>query len=107
MTDKDIGWQGLDQLIHFYKKMFYDDSFALPNPHDFSDIERYYLKVVRRPVLICVVAAAHSLLLQAVAGAVSQISDSSGRSPTDVLEFLMELLKNNDNSSNEVQQCGG
>lgn len=72
---------GLDMLFKFFKKEFFDAQGAQIRPNDFSDLESYFMQ-------------------KGVAEVISNVKDNSGRTSPEVLEFLLDLLKNNDNSRN-------
>jgi transcription initiation factor TFIID subunit 2 len=73
----------LDKLLLFYKLRFFGSNMTLPAPHDFQDLQEYFVK-------------------KAVAASIGSIKGSDGFTPPAVLRFLLDLLKNNDNSINSV-----
>lgn len=41
--------------------------------------------------------------MQGIAEALSRVADRDGKTPDDILELLLQLLKSNDNSMNRVR----
>src|SRR3990167_5779778 len=82
-ANKEAELVSLERLIGFFKHQYYDQRLGLPSPNDFSDFSLYYLKV-------------------AVLQAISSVKDKEGYTPPELLDFLLDLLKNNENSQNPV-----
>ncbi len=79
----DAHWIGLDHLLRTFKNLFYNTDGTQLLPNSFADFCNYHLQKIL-PL------------------AMAQVQDKEGRTPSDVLEFLLDLLKNNDNSLNSV-----
>jgi len=80
---RETNFLGLDLLYNFFKSSYYDNEGKLVLANDFSDYPSYFLQ-------------------KSCAYAISLVtSDREGHTPSDVLEFLIDLLKNNDNSENK------
>ncbi|GAQ89684.1 TATA binding protein associated factor [Klebsormidium nitens] len=78
---ESTNWAGLDMLLKFYRSRRYDPDVEQPKPNDFSDFRDYFVD-------------------QAIPGAVASVRGSDGFSPLEAVEFLLEVLKYNDNSAN-------
>lgn len=76
------GWAGLSHLTKLYKSRRYDPDMGLPRPNDFHDLAEYFV-------------------LEVIPGAVAIVRGSDGRSPPEAVEFILQLLKYNDNSGNQ------
>lgn len=76
------GWAGLSHLLAFYKGHRYDPDMGLPRPNDFHDLAEYFV-------------------LEVVPDAIANVRGSDGRSPSEAVEFILQLLKHNDNSGNQ------
>jgi transcription initiation factor TFIID subunit 2 len=81
LTSKETNWLGLDLLFKFFKTHYYSVQTQLPKPNDFANFTAYFLQC-------------------AVPEAISRVRDESGHTPSDVTEFILTLLRNNDNSRN-------
>ena len=81
----DSTWRVLDKLMLYYKTRFYGNGMTLPAAHDFSDLQDYFVK-------------------KAVAASMGSVKGTDGFTPAAVLSFLLDLLKNNDNSINMVRE---
>ncbi|KAL6507752.1 hypothetical protein OROGR_023947 [Orobanche gracilis] len=80
-TTEDTDWTGLLHLINFYKSRRFDPNIALPRPNDFHDFQEYFV-------------------LEAIPHAVAIVRSSDKKSPREAVEFILQLLKYNDNSGN-------
>ncbi|KAL6559167.1 hypothetical protein OROHE_006536 [Orobanche hederae] len=80
-TSEDTDWTGLLHLINFYKSRRFDPNIALPRPNDFHDFQEYFV-------------------LEAIPHAVAMVRSSDKKSPREAVEFILQLLKYNDNSGN-------
>lgn len=79
----DMDWLGLFHLEKAFHHFFcYSDS-PIPQPNDFSDRAAYFIKC-------------------AITRAIAKVRDERGRSPIRARMFLLDKLKFNDNSDNEV-----
>jgi transcription initiation factor TFIID subunit 2 len=83
LTNKETNWLGLDLLFRFFKTHYYSTQTQQPKSNDFANFSSYFLQC-------------------AVPEAISLVRDESGRTPSDVIEFILTLLRNNDNSRNSV-----
>eukprot|EP00249_Psilotum_nudum_P022024 c28343_g3_i2 orf=253-2820(-) len=81
-TAEATGWAGLSHLLKFYKSRRYDPDIGLPRPNDFHDLAEYFV-------------------LQVIPGAVAAIRGSDGKSPPEAVDFILQLMKYNDNSGNQ------
>ncbi|MCO5592047.1 hypothetical protein L7F22_046041 [Adiantum nelumboides] len=82
-TAKEVnGWIGLSHLLAFYKGHKFDPNMGLPRPNDFRDFPEYFV-------------------LEAVPLAVASVRGADGKSPPEAIEFILQLLKHNDNSGNQ------
>ncbi|KAJ3705784.1 hypothetical protein LUZ61_009489 [Rhynchospora tenuis] len=72
---------GLLHLVKFYKSRRFDPDIGLPRPNDFRDIPEYFV-------------------LEAIPHAVALARGANKRSPREAIEFILQLLKYNDNNGN-------
>ncbi|XP_038976477.1 transcription initiation factor TFIID subunit 2 [Phoenix dactylifera] len=72
---------GLLYLIKFYKSRRFDADIGLPRPNDFHDVPEYFV-------------------LEAIPHAVSLVRAADKKSPREAIEFVLQLLKYNDNNGN-------
>ncbi|KAI4319190.1 hypothetical protein MLD38_032820 [Melastoma candidum] len=80
-ASEETDWSGLHQLIKFYKGRRFDDTIGLPKANDFHDIPEYFV-------------------LEAIPHAVAMVRAVDGKSPREAVEFVLQLLKYNDNNGN-------
>ncbi|XP_057777972.1 transcription initiation factor TFIID subunit 2-like [Salvia miltiorrhiza] len=80
-TSEDTDWAGLLHLINFYKSRRFDPKINLPRPNDFHDFQEYFV-------------------LEAIPHAIAMVRSSDKKSPREAVEFILQLLKYNDNSGN-------
>lgn len=80
-ASEDTDWAGLLHLIKFYKSRRFDPDIGLPRPNDFHDVPEYFV-------------------LEAIPHAVSLIRAADQKSPREAVEFVLQLLKYNDNNGN-------
>lgn len=79
----DMNWLGLFHLEKAFQHFFcYNDS-PMPQPNNFSDRAAYFIKC-------------------AILRAIAKVRDERGRSPIRARMFLLDKLKFNDNSDNDV-----
>lgn len=79
----DMDWRGLFHLEKAFQHFFcYNDS-PFPRPNDFSDRAAYFIKC-------------------AIPRVIAKVRDARGRSPIRARMFLLDKLKFNDNTDNEV-----
>ncbi|KAL6846135.1 hypothetical protein ACP4OV_023583 [Aristida adscensionis] len=72
---------GLLHLVKFYKSRRFDADIGLPRPNDFHNIPEYFV-------------------LEAIPHAVALVRSSNKNSPREAIEFILQLLKYNDNNGN-------
>ncbi|KAI3473363.1 hypothetical protein Pfo_030653 [Paulownia fortunei] len=80
-TCEDTDWTGLLHLINFYKSRRFDPNIGLPRPNDFHDFQEYFV-------------------LEAIPHAIAMVRSSDKKSPREAVEFILQLLKYNDNNGN-------
>ncbi|XP_051150213.1 transcription initiation factor TFIID subunit 2 [Andrographis paniculata] len=80
-TCEDTDWIGLLHLINFYKSRRFDPNIGLPRPNDFHDFQEYFV-------------------LEAIPHAIAMVRSSDKKSPREAVEFILQLLKYNDNNGN-------
>lgn len=79
----DMNWVGLFHLEKVFQELFCYANSPMTRPNDFSDRTSYLIQC-------------------AIPRAIAKIRDDSGKTTLAVRTFLLEKLKFNDNSSNEV-----
>ncbi|KAK1407423.1 hypothetical protein QVD17_39039 [Tagetes erecta] len=80
-ASEETDWAGLMHLIKFYKSRRYDEKIGLPKPNDFHDFAEYFV-------------------LEAIPHAVALVRTSDKKSPREAVEFILQLLKYNENNRN-------
>ncbi|WOL20068.1 hypothetical protein Cni_G28870 [Canna indica] len=80
-TSEETDLAGLLHLIKFYKSRRFDADIGLPRPNNFHDVPEYFV-------------------LEAIPHAVALVRASDKKSPREAIEFVLQLLKYNDNSGN-------
>ncbi|XP_051187507.1 transcription initiation factor TFIID subunit 2 [Lolium perenne] len=80
-ASEDTDLAGLLHLVKFYKSRRFDADIGLPRPNDFHDIPEYFV-------------------LEAIPHAVALVRSSDKSSPRQAIEFILQLLKYNDNNGN-------
>ncbi|MQL82527.1 hypothetical protein Taro_014999 [Colocasia esculenta] len=80
-ASEDTDWAGLVYLVRFYKSRRFDADIGLPRPNDFHDIPEYFV-------------------LKAIPQAIALVRAADKKSPREAVEFILQLLKYNDNSGN-------
>lgn len=81
-ADSSFKQAALDKLFTFFKSKYYDEKKEYPRPNDFTDIAEYYVK-------------------QKIPLAMSKfVDDTTKETPPGVIEFLLELIKSNDDVKN-------
>ncbi|XAR63884.1 hypothetical protein NMG60_11024024 [Bertholletia excelsa] len=78
---EETDWAGLLHLIKFYKSRRFDANIGLPKPNDFHDIPEYFV-------------------LEAIPNAIAMVRAADKKSPREAVEFVLQLLKYNDNNGN-------
>ncbi|GLJ49640.1 hypothetical protein SUGI_1053220 [Cryptomeria japonica] len=78
---EETDWAGLTYLIKFYKSRRFDPDIGLPRPNDFRDFPEYFV-------------------LEAIPIAIAMVRGCDGKSPPEAVDFILQLLKYNDNSGN-------
>lgn len=85
-TDPGAKIAALEYLLRFYKSNFFDDKQQYLRPNDFSDFAKYYIKK-EMPL------------------ALAHLRDDENSTPQEIADFLLYLLKYNDNSENEYSDA--
>ncbi|KAJ0255750.1 Transcription initiation factor TFIID subunit 2 [Hirschfeldia incana] len=80
-ASEETDWAGLQHLIKFYKSRRFDAEIGLPKPNDFRDFPEYFV-------------------LEAIPHTIAMVRGGDGKSPREAVEFVLQLLKYNDNSGN-------
>nr|GLL17498.1 transcription initiation factor TFIID subunit 2 isoform X1 [Ipomoea trifida] len=80
-ASEETDWAGLLHLITFYKSRRFDSNIGLPKPNDFHDFQEYFV-------------------LEAIPHAIATVRATDKKSPREAVEFVLQLLKYNDNSGN-------
>ncbi|XP_019244143.1 PREDICTED: transcription initiation factor TFIID subunit 2 isoform X1 [Nicotiana attenuata] len=80
-ASEETDWAGLNHLITFYKTRRFDANIGLPKPNDFRDFQEYFV-------------------LEAIPHAIAMVRAADQKSPREAVEFVLQLLKYNDNSGN-------
>ncbi|GKU95048.1 hypothetical protein SLEP1_g8456 [Rubroshorea leprosula] len=81
MASEESDLPGLQPLVKFYKSRRFDENIGLPKPNDFHDFPDYFV-------------------LEAIPRAIAMVRAADKTSPREAVEFLLQLLKYNDNSGN-------
>ncbi|XP_004508576.1 transcription initiation factor TFIID subunit 2 isoform X2 [Cicer arietinum] len=80
-SSEETDFSGLLHLVKFYKSRRFDPDIGLPKPNDFHDFAEYFV-------------------LEAIPHAVATIRAADKKSPREAIEFVLQLLKYNDNTGN-------
>ncbi|CAN6465987.1 unnamed protein product [Victoria cruziana] len=80
-ASEETDWAGMQHLIKFYKSRRFDPNIGLPKPNDFHDFPEYFV-------------------LEAIPHAIARVRSAHNKSPKEAVEFVLQLLKYNDNSGN-------
>ncbi|XP_008244038.1 PREDICTED: transcription initiation factor TFIID subunit 2 [Prunus mume] len=80
-ASEDTDWAGLLHLVKFYKSRRFDANIGLPKPNDFHDISEYFV-------------------LEVIPHAIAMVRAADKKSPREAVEFVLQLLKYNDNNGN-------
>ncbi|XP_020226411.1 transcription initiation factor TFIID subunit 2 [Cajanus cajan] len=80
-ASEETDFSGLLHLVKFYKSRRFDPDIGLPKPNDFHDFAEYFV-------------------LEAIPHAVAMVRASDKKSPREAIEFVLQLLKYNDNNGN-------
>ncbi|KAF2325520.1 hypothetical protein GH714_029810 [Hevea brasiliensis] len=80
-ASEETDWSGLLHLVKFYKSQRFDATIGLPKPNDFHDFPEYFV-------------------LEAIPQAVATVRAADKKSPREAIEFVLQLLKYNDNTGN-------
>ncbi|KDO64497.1 hypothetical protein CISIN_1g001111mg [Citrus sinensis] len=80
-ASEETDWAGLLHLVKFYKSRRFDENIGLPRPNDFRDFSEYFV-------------------LEAIPHAVAMVRAADNKSPREAVEFVLQLLKYNDNNGN-------
>ncbi|CAA6664856.1 unnamed protein product [Spirodela intermedia] len=90
-ASEDTDWTGLLHLVKFYKNRRFDREIWLPMPNDFHDVPEYFVQKSFHSIPLFAPGHPHAVALARTA---------DGKSPRDAVEFILQLLKYNDNSGN-------
>ncbi|KAF7838614.1 transcription initiation factor TFIID subunit 2 isoform X1 [Senna tora] len=80
-SEQETDWAGLLHLVKFYKSRRFDPDIGLPKPNDFHDFAEYFV-------------------LEAIPHAVAMVRTADKKSPREAVDFVLQLLKYNDNNGN-------
>ncbi|XP_061373985.1 transcription initiation factor TFIID subunit 2 isoform X2 [Gastrolobium bilobum] len=80
-ASEETDFSGLLHLVKFYKNRRFDPDIGLPKPNDFHDFAEYFV-------------------LEAIPHAVAMVRSADKKSPREAIEFVLQLLKYNDNNGN-------
>ncbi|KAK6921119.1 hypothetical protein RJ641_014797, partial [Dillenia turbinata] len=80
-ASEETDWAGLVNLVKFYRSRRFDASIGLPRPNDFHDFPEYFV-------------------LEAIPHAIAMVRTPEKKSPREAVEFVLQLLKYNDNNGN-------
>ncbi|XP_026386721.1 transcription initiation factor TFIID subunit 2-like isoform X2 [Papaver somniferum] len=80
-ASEETDWAGLLHLVKFYKSRRFDAEIGLPRPNDFHDFPEYFV-------------------LEAIPHAIAMVRTTDKKSPREAVEFVLQLLKYNDNNGN-------
>ncbi|ESW27142.1 hypothetical protein PHAVU_003G177400 [Phaseolus vulgaris] len=80
-ASEETDFSGLLHLVKFYKSRRFDPDIGLPKPNDFHDFAEYFV-------------------LEAIPHAVAMVRAADRKSPREAIEFVLQLLKYNDNNGN-------
>lgn len=83
---QDNKFIGVDYLIKIYQKLFCYPNSTVPLSNDFSDFSNFFLQKEVPKIL-------------------SKVRDDDGNVPDNIKRLLLDLVKYNDNSNNEFQDC--
>ena len=82
-ASEEFDWIGQHHLEKAFQELFCYRDAQMTRPNDFSDRALYYIQC-------------------AIPQSIAKIRDANGKSPIRARKFLLEKLKFNDNSNNEV-----
>ncbi|KAL7665639.1 Transcription initiation factor TFIID subunit 2 [[Candida] zeylanoides] len=77
---------GVKFLLKVFRKLFCFEGSSIPKSNDFSDFNAFFLQ-------------------RAIPRILSRVRDDNGRVPVAIRKLLLNLVKYNDNSNNEFQDC--
>ncbi|GAB4860954.1 hypothetical protein Ancab_036114 [Ancistrocladus abbreviatus] len=80
-ASEETDWAGMLHLVKFFKSRRFDATIGLPKPNDFHDFPEYFV-------------------LEAIPLAVATVRTADQKSPREAVEFVLQLLKYNDNTGN-------
>ncbi|KAK9365648.1 hypothetical protein V1509DRAFT_655322 [Lipomyces kononenkoae] len=82
----ELDWIGRYHLLKAFQVMFCFPDSLIPEANEFSDFTTYFLQ-------------------KTIPLALSEIKDGTGRTPLPIKEFLLDLLRYNENSYNMFSDC--
>ncbi|KAJ7956578.1 transcription initiation factor TFIID subunit 2 [Quillaja saponaria] len=80
-ASEETDWAGLVHLVKFYNSRRFDTDIGLPKPNNFHDFPEYFV-------------------LEAIPHAIAMVRAADKKSPREAVEFVLQLLKYNDNNGN-------
>lgn len=83
---EEVRFIGKFHLMKTFQSLFCFEGSMIPAANDFTDFPTYFLQ-------------------KAIPSALARIRDSSGNCPMDVKNFLVDVLRYNENSSNPFSDC--
>ncbi|KAI9805425.1 MAG: hypothetical protein M1825_000676 [Sarcosagium campestre] len=83
---EELGWIGLTHLEMAFKEFFCFPDSSMTRSNDFSDRTSYAVQCT-------------------IPQAMAEVRDANGDAPVRVTQFLLDLLKFNDNANNEFSDC--
>lgn len=86
MAVAETEYIGQYHLLKAFQRLFCFEGSLIPSANNFSDFSLYFVE-------------------KAIPLALSQIRDTMGNCPLAIRKFLLDLLRYNDNSSNEYSDC--
>lgn len=82
----DLAWVGQFHLMKAFQEFFCFPGSAIPRSNDFTDFTSYYVQ-------------------KAIPTSMSRIRNLSGACPTSAQKWLLDVLRYNDNSNNNFDDC--
>ncbi|KAH7528799.1 hypothetical protein FEM48_Zijuj05G0110600 [Ziziphus jujuba var. spinosa] len=107
-ASEETDWAGLLHLVKFYKSRRFDANIGLPKPNDFHDFSEYFV-LEKISMLLKVSDGFHlknrsekhlAAFPRAIPHAIAMVRAGDKKSPREAVEFVLQLLKYNDNNGN-------
>ncbi|CAN6629633.1 transcription initiation factor TFIID subunit 2 [Trichomonascus vanleenenianus] len=83
---EETGFMGMFHLKKAFQSMFCFENSFIPTANDFSDFTSYFVQ-------------------KAIPRAISQVRDAQNKCPMEAKNFILDLLRYNENSSNSFSDC--